>query len=58
MATYTAQEYADYVNKYPDLVAAKPAGMTDAAWGKQHYEKHGKKEKRLTPTRAKTSDWW
>jgi hypothetical protein len=58
MATYTAQEYADYVKKYPDLVAAKPAGMSAADWGKQHYQKHGKKEGRLTPTRAKTSEWW
>ena len=56
---YTPREYQDYVKKYPDLVAAKPAGMTDAEWGKKHWAEHGSKNKaRLTPTRAKTSDWW
>ena len=55
---YTPREYQDYVQKYPDLVAAKPAGMTNAEWGKQHYEAHGEEEGRLTPTRAKTSTWW
>ena len=56
---YTPREYQDYVQKYPDLVAAKPAGMTDAEWGKKHWVEHGSKNpSRLTPTRAKTSDWW
>jgi|3_EtaG_2_1085321.scaffolds.fasta_scaffold02306_5 hypothetical protein len=57
-AGFTPREYRDYVQKYPDLVAAKPAGMSDAEWGKQHYEAHGEEEGRLTPTRAKTSVWW
>ena len=57
-AGFTPREYRDYVQKYPDLVAAKPAGMTNAEWGKQHYEAHGEEEGRLTPTRAKTSTWW
>ena len=56
---YTPREYQDYVQKYPDLVAAKPAGMTDAEWGKKHWADHGSKNaSRLTPTRAKTSEWW
>jgi hypothetical protein len=58
MATYTDQEYRDYVNQYPDLQKAQPADMSIEQWGKQHYEKHGKAEGRLTPTRAKTSEWW
>ena len=58
-AGYTPREYRDYVQKYPDLVAAKPAGMTDAEWGKKHWTEHGSKNpSRLTPTRAKTSEWW
>ena len=36
MAEFTAAEYTAYVKKYPDLVAAKPAGMSDAAWGEKH----------------------
>ena len=56
---YSPIEYQQYVQKYPDLVAAKPAGMTDAEWGKKHWAEHGSKNKtRLTPTRAKTSEWW
>ena len=44
--------FGGYVKKYPDLAAAykkhKKAGgkSSAAAWGKSHYEKHGKKEKR------------
>ena len=44
--------YGGYVDKYPDLAKAykkhKKAGgkSSAAAWGKKHYEKHGKKEKR------------
>ena len=44
--------FGGYVAKYPDLAKAfakhKKAGGagTAASWGKRHYEKHGKKEKR------------
>ena len=44
--------FGGYVAKYPDLAKAfkkhKDAGGkgTAASWGKSHYEKHGKKEKR------------
>ena len=44
--------FAGYVKKHPDLAKAykkhKAAGgkSSAAAWGKRHYEKHGKKEKR------------
>ena len=56
---YSPIEYQQYVQKYPDLVAAKPAGMTDSEWGKKHWAEHGSKNaSRLTPTRAKTSEWW
>ena len=43
MAEFTAAQYAAYVKKYPDLVKAKPAGMSDAAYGKKHWDTHGKK---------------
>jgi hypothetical protein len=44
--------FGGYVKKYPDLASAykkhKAAGgkSSASAWGKRHYEKHGKKERR------------
>ena len=44
--------FGGYVKSHPDLAAAfkkhkaKGGTGTAASWGKRHYEKHGKKEKR------------
>ena len=37
------QDYRDYVDLYPDLVAAQQAsGLSKAAFGERHWENHGK----------------
>jgi len=47
--------FEDYVRKYPDLMAAykkhkSKGGKGDASsWGKLHFDRHGKNEKRVVP---------
>ena len=58
MTKKEAAEYRAYVKEYPDLVAAaEKSGKGLAQFGKQHYEKHGKKEGRTTPKQAEQKSY-
>jgi hypothetical protein len=51
-SSYTANQFAEYVNKYADLLAAYNASgghQSKGTWGKSHYENYGEKEGRTIP---------
>ena len=52
------QDYRDYVDLYPDLVAAQQAsGLSKAAFGERHWENHGKNNpNRISPDDAGDSE--